>query len=763
MEKFELSDIRISRRALLVGTAVSALGIAFGVRAGAATTNAGPGHQGAVSPKDDLGVTMSAWVVIRPDNTVVVKVPQAELGQGTLTTIAQMLGEELEVRWQDIRTEFYQPRDNITQKNVYVWTATLSSNGVALLYVPTRVAGAQIRTMLISAAADVWGVPVERLVAKDGCVLDTKAGQSLSYARLAALAAKKPIPDPKQLKLKNPGDWTFIGKSIPRVDIPSKVDGSARFGIDVQLPGMKYAAVRQSPVFGGRLKSYDAKAIPGSQAFIKVVKVSAGKSGLNEVEEGWGIDYGMDDAVAVVADDWWTANRVLRGLPIEWEEGKFAKTSIATISRDLLHALEHPPVALKPVRIEGDAIGALKKADKVLEAKYWAPFTEHAPMEPLNCTALVTADSVEVWVGTQFADEALRIACHYAGLPVSKGRLNLMLCGGGFGRRINSDFVGQAVQIAKTMPGVPVKLLWSREECFRRGYNPPLTVTRFKGGLDSKGNITSWISSSAGGRAPDQTYGTCRMVQTFPNTRIDYQQIETPPPFGWKRGVAFTQQTWMNMSFIDELAHAAGKDPYDVQLALLNPENVPKNFEKRDLQVSRVVKQRKVLRAVAEIADWHRPVPAGHGKGIAVHDMSYTPEDQPTAGAAIAEVQIDESGNVAVKKLTIALDCGPVINPDNALAQIQGGAAYAISDVLFAELTITDGHVDQSNFNDYPVLRLAQMPTIDVHFLKSDTDPQGIGETAVPLTMAAVVNAIHAAGGPRIRQLPIKHANLRAA
>lgn len=763
MDKFELSEIRISRRALLVGTAVSAIGIAFGVRASAAPAAPRPGSRGAAAAKADSDVAIGVWVVIRPDNSVLIKVPQAELGQGALTSVAQMLGEELEVRWQDVRTEFYQPSVNIALNNVYVWAATLSSLGIESLFDPTRVAGAQIRAMLISAASDEWGTPVDHLIARNGRVIDQVGGRSIAYARLAAHAAKKPIPDPKLVKLKRPVDWTFIGKSVPRIDIPSKIDGSAVYGIDVRLPGMKYASVQQSPVFGGRLKSFDEKAIPANAGILKVVKISAGKSGLNEAEAGWGVDYGMDDAVAVVADDWWTANRALRTLPIEWSEGKFAKSSTAAIAHELVHALEHPPLPFPPVRVQGDAVGALKSAHKVIEAEYWVPFTEHAPMEPLNCTALVTADSVEVWTGTQFADEALRIACHYAGLPPSKGRLNLMLCGGAFGRRINSDFVGQAVQIAKTMPGVPIKLLWSREECFHRGYNPPITVTRFKGGLDSSGNITSWMSNSAGGRAPDQTYGTGRMVQTFPNIRIDYQQIETPPPFGWKRGVAFTQQTWMNMSFIDELAHAAGKDPYEVQLSLLNPDKVPRDFEKRELEVRRVIKQRRVLVAVAEIAGWSSPVPSGHGKGIAVHDMSYWPEDQATAAAAIAEVHIDAHGNVSVTKLTIALDCGPVINPDAALAQLQGGAAYAISDLMFAELTIADGRVEQSNFNDYPVLRLAQMPKIDVHFLKSDTPPHGLGETAVPLTMSAVVNAIFAAGGPRIRQLPIKHAKLQAA
>lgn len=762
MDKFELSDIKISRRALLVGTAFSAIGIAFGVRASATTGSARPGARRASVVQQDQAVEMNVWVVIRPDNTVVVKVPQAELGQGTLTTVAQMVGEELEVRWQDIRTEFYQPAENILKNNIYIWTATLSSHCVETLFVPTRVASAQIRSMLISAASDELNTPIERLVAKDGFVVEKIGGRSLAYARLAAKAATKPIPDPKKIELKHPADWQFVGKSIPRVDIPSKVDGSARFGIDVRLPGMKYAAIRQSPEFGARLKSFDARAIPANAGVLKVVKVRAGKSGMNEAEEGWGTDYGMDDAVAVVADDWWAANRVLQTLPIEWEAGKFAKSNNAAITQDVLRRLEHPPATLKPVRIQGDAATALKSAQTVLEAEYWVPFTEQAPLEPLNCTALVTADSVEVWVGTQFADEALRIACYYAGLPIAKGRLHLMLCGGAFGRRINSDFVGQAVQIAKTMPGTPVKLLWSREECFRRGYNPPLTVTRFKGGLDSRGNITSWISSSAGGRAPDQSYGTSRLVQTFPNLRIDYQQIETPPPFGWKRGVGFTQHTWMNQSFLDELAHAAGKDPYEVQLALLKPENVARNFEKRDLEVSRVARQRRVLMAVAGIAHWSKPAPRGHGKGLAVHDMSYWPEDQATGVAAIAEVSIDGSGNVAVKKVTLAVDCGPVVNPDNALAQIQGGAAYAISDVLFAELTVSQGRIEQSNFHDYPVLRLSQMPEIDVHFLESDTPPVGLGETAVPVTMAAVVNAIFAAGGPRIRRLPIKHSNLRS-
>lgn len=761
MEKFEVSGLRISRRTLLIGTAVSAIGVAFGIagvtqvrkRAGAAS------HGRAALVHEGIGV--SAWVVICPDNAVILKIPQVEIGQGGLTAVAQMLAEELQVRWQDIRTEFYDPRVNIAQNNVYVWTATLGSNCVTNLFDPTRIAAAQIRSMLQQAAAQAMKVPVAELVARDGVVRHPGSGRSMTYAELAAAAAGMPIPDPKHVTLKQPADWVYLGKSVERLDIPSKLDGSACYGIDVRLPGMKYASIRQSPVFGGRLKSFDATAVKSRPGIHAVVKVSAGISGLNDPTPGWGIDFGMDDAVAVVADDWWTANQALLAFPMEWDEGKFAKTSSQSLKQDFLRALDHPDPTLKPARNDGDALAALTHANTVVEGEYWVPFADHATMEPLNCTALVTDDGVEIWTGTQYADEALRVACHYAGVPVAKGRLHLTMTGGGFGRRIVSDYVGQAVQIARTMPGTPIKLLWSREECIRRGYYPPLTVTRLKGGLDADGKLVGWLSRSVGGRAPDQTYGTARIVQTIPNVRVEYQKIETPPPFGWKRGVGFTQHTWMNQSFIDELAHAARKDPYEFQLALLDPNDVAANMEKRDLQVSRVAKQREVIRAVAAIARWHQPAPTGRGKGIAVHDMSYWPEDISTAGAAVAEVSLDKTGSVTVHSVVLALDCGLLVNPDNATAQIQGAVAFALTDVLFAEITLTDGRVDQSNFHDYPIVRLAQMPRVEVHFIKSDGQPLGVGETAVPLTIAAVINAIHAAGGPRVRRLPLSGQDLR--
>jgi isoquinoline 1-oxidoreductase beta subunit len=745
------------RRRLLGAGAAALVGVAFPL-VGCDRRSESSAVNGSAAPAvlgQHTDTLQGAWVVVRSDNTVVLRIPQAEIGQGTFTGLSQILADELDVAWTDIQPEFWDPSYNLAHDNVYVWTATLGSQGIASLYEPARQAAAQIRMRLTRAAAGRWGVPVDSVEARSGRLHHAASQRSLSYADVAVEAAKLPDPDPKTVVLKRPEQFRYIGQSTRRLDLPGKVDGSAVYGIDLKFPGMKFAAIRQSPVFGGKLVSFDKTAVAGRPGIIDVVAVRGGKSGINDATPGWGLDFGMDDAVAVVADDWWTAKTALEALPIVWKEGAAASVDSAGLEHRFLATLNAPlPMDHKPSRSDGDVAEALKRAVKVLQADYWVPFTEHAVMEPLNATARVDDQGVEVWAGTQFGDEALRIAAHWAEVPLGKAKMHVLLSGGGFGRRINSDFVAQAVQIARALKGTPVKLLWSREETTRHSYYPPLTVTRLKAGLDAQGKLVGWISRSVGGRAADQTYGTARIVQNIPAVHVDYQQIETPPPFGWKRGVGWAQHTWMNQSFLDELAQAAKRDPVEFQLALLRPEDVPVNMEKREFQVARVSKQRAVLEEVARRSQWSAPRKRGHGKGVAVHDMAYWPEYVSTAAAAVTEVTLGRDG-LRVVKVTVVLDCGRVVNPDAAKAQIEGGVAFALTDALYSEITLAKGSVVQSNFHDYPLLPLREMPEVDVHFLPSEHEPHGVGEYAVPLLIASLVNAIHAAGGPRLRRLPI--------
>ncbi|GAB2458133.1 xanthine dehydrogenase family protein molybdopterin-binding subunit [Comamonas humi] len=744
-----------SRRSFLAGVAATAVGVAFPLTSCHRAAPHGDESAGTsvAPPSDAQPVQMNAWVVIQPDNGVVLKIPQAEIGQGTFTALSQILADELDVNWADIRPEFYDPGYNLAHDNVYVWTATLGSKAIADLFTPARIAAATIRTLLVQSAGQSLGVSTHDLIARNGAIHHPGSGRQLRYADVAQTAAQLPSPPQESVQLKQ-ANFNFIGKSMKRLDLPAKVDGSLVYGIDVRLPGMKYAAIRQCPVPHGRLKSYDASAVRARPGVVAILPVQGGKSGINDATPGWGVDYGMDDAVAVIADDWWTAKTALDALPIVWSEGKAASVSSQSLEREFKQTLMHWPKEAKPVRNDGNAAAAIAGAAKTLEREFWVPYTEQACLEPLNATARVDDNMFEVWAGTQFADEALRIAAHYAELPLEQGRLHLLPAGGGFGRRINSDFIAQAVQIAKATKGVPIKVIWSREEMIQHSFYPPLTVTRLKAGIDQSGKIVGWASKSVGGTTTDQTYGETRIPQTIPNVLVNYQLRETPLRFGWKRGVGFAQHTWMNQCFIDELAELAGRDPLEYQLSMLRSEDIPADFEKRQLQVERVDKQRRVLEELGRIAQWNQKLGPGRGKGLAVHDLSYWPEYLSTGAAAIAEVTLNR-GELKIDRVVAVLDCGRVINPDSAKAQIEGGIAFGLTDALYSEITLARGRVMQSNFHDYPMLRMSEMPRIEVHFIDSDRSPEGLGEYGVPMAIAALVNAIRNAGGPRLYRLPL--------
>lgn len=707
----------------------------------------------------DSAIEIHSWVAVHVNDRVTVRIPQAELGQGISTALVQVIAEELDLDLALTDWEFYDPQTNRVRNNVYVHTATLASWGAEMLFAPMRTAGAQIKAMLRAAAAQSLGVESIQLVLEGHRFRAGAGGAAVGFGAIAAAAAALPVPPADSVRLKPRAEWRHIGQALARSDTQPKCTGKALFGIDVTLPGMKYAAVRQSPVFGGRLRHVDAEAIRDFPGVRKVVRILAGPSGYTVPATLWDIiDWGMDDAVAVVADSWWQAQRALDALPIEWDEGRYAAVGSADIARDLAAALDAPG---RSVRSEGDSASALAGAAQRVAAEYDYPFLEHATREPMNCTAVVREDSVEAWAPTQYGDEALRIAAYAAGVALKDARFHLTLAGGGFGRRLHNDYVSQAVQVAKEMPGTPVKLIWSREENTQRSYYPPVMRARFQGGLDAAGMPVAWDSHVAQGRGVFQPYGISRFVHPVPNVSVRYSAIDTPLPFAWMRGVGHSQHAWMNHGFLCELAEAAGKTPLEFQLALLDEARVPADRADREDAVKRIRRCRRLLEAAVSHA---KPAPAqgrGQGRGAAVYDMSYVPGFHSSCIAVVLDLELDGAGGLTLKQVVATVDCGLAINPALVEAQIQGGVLFGLSNALYGKITLAKGRVEQSNFHDYPLLRLKDAPPVAVHLLPSDERPSGVGEGAVPVVIGALVDAVYAAGGPRVRALPVMDADLR--
>lgn len=703
-------------------------------------------------------VELNSWVVIQPNNRVTVRIPQAEIGQGTTTALAQLVAEELDLDRSLVDWEFYDPQTNRIRNNVYVHTATLASFGIEMLFKPMRTGSAQIRAMLLQAAAAKLGADPATLVVESHEIRTQKGDRKVTFAEIGPAAAQLPVP--QQVQLKDPAKWRYIGKPLDRVDAFSKSTGQAKYGIDVVLPGMKYAAVKQSPVFGGKLHSFDADAIKNMPGVVKVVAIKAGPTGYTVPPTLWDIiDWEMDDAVAVVADSWWLANQALEALPITWDEGPNAKVSSASIDADLGAALDKGGMV---VRAEGDAKAALEKGKKKISAEYHYPFLEHATMEPMNCTAVVTDLSVEAWAPTQYGDEALRIAAYAAGVALKDAKFHLTLGGGGFGRRLHNDYVNQAVQVARAMKGTPIKLIASREETFRRSYYPPVMTSRFEGAIDERGNAVAWKSHVAQGRSVFQPYGMTRIVLPVPNIEVQYSTIETPPPFAWMRGVGHTQNAWMNHGFMSELAEAAGMDTLAFYQANLDEGRVPASRPDHDDAVARIRRFRRVLDyALAKAGPAAGKRGNGWGRGISVYDMSYIPGFHSSCLATIVEVALDGKGGLSLERVVVAVDCGLAVNPSIVEAQVQSGVIFGLTNAVNGKITLKDGRVEQSNFDSYNILRLAEAPRVDVHIMPSTDQPAGIGEGVVPVVIGGLVDAIFDAGGPRVRRLPVRDNDLR--
>lgn len=702
-------------------------------------------------------IDVHSWIAIQTDNRVVVRIPQSELGQGATTALMQILAEEVDLDLALTDWEFYDPQTNVQRQNVYVHTATLSSWGIKMLFQPLREAGAQIRQLLLNAAAAALGTPADNLEVSNHKVTDRVSGRAITYARLAATAATLPLPD--SAKPKSPDQWRYIGRAVPRNDAEEKSTGRAQYGIDLILPGMKYAAVRQCPVFGGRLRSFDEAKIGSMPGVRGVVAIKAGPSGYTVPPTLWDvIDWEMDDAVAVVADSWWQAEQALKALPIEWDEGDHANVDSAEIDRRLSEALAG---AGEVVFDEGDAAGAMNTATRLLESTYDYPFMEHAPMEPMNCTAVVEDRRVEAWGPTQYGDEALRIAAYAAGVALKDARFHLTLAGGGFGRRLHNDYVSQAVQVARQMPGTPVKLLWSRAENTRRSYYPPPIKARLRAGLNQAGELVAWKSHVAQGRGVFQPYGLTRLAYAVGAYEVRFSEIDTPPGFAWMRGVGHTQMAWMNHAFLCEIAAARGLTSLEQQRELLDISRLRRDRPDYDDAAYRIGRFKQLLDAVVSQSSDISSDQKGHGRGYAVYDMSYVPGFESSCIAIALDVVLDGDGGIRVSQVCATVDCGRVINPDLVKNQITGGILFGLSNALYAKITLSHGRVEQSNFHDYPILRLADSPAVDVDIVPSDAPPSGVGEGATPVVIAALVDAIHAAGGPHIRALPITGQNLR--
>ena len=688
-----------------------------------------PGGPSSPLAAEEKDFALNAFVRIGSDESVTVISAHSEMGQGIYTSLPMLLNEELQADWSKIRVEAA-PVDKVYNHPVFGVQMTGGSTTSPAEWERYRKVGATARVMLIAAAATKWGVEASTCRAEKGVVVHAATGKRASYGSLANAAAK--LTPPTNVPLKNPQDFTLVGKPTRRLDTPSKTNGTAQFGLDVIVPGMLTAVVARPPVFGGRVAKLDAR---------EALKVP----GVKAVEQ-------VPSGVAVIAERFWPAKLGREKLVIEWDLGPNAGLSTEKMLRDFRDTALKPGAIAKKT---GDPAAALKTAAKTVTAEYDVPYLAHAMMEPLNCVVDLRSDSCEIWTGTQFETVDRANAAQTAALPPEKVQIHTTLLGGGFGRRANptSDFVVEAVHVAKAAKA-PVKVVWTREDDMRGGWYRPMWHDRFVAGLDLNGDPVAWTHTIVGqsimqgtpfeafgikdGIDSASVEGAADLLYGMPNLQVDLHTPKMGVPVQWWRSVGHSHTGFSVEAFFDEVAHAGGKDPYELRRKLLA--NQPR--------------MRAVLELAAEKADWGARLPPGVGRGIATHFSfdSYV--------AQVVEASVEKGGAVRVHRVVCALDCGLVINPDTVRAQMEGGIIFGLTAALKTEITLKDGRVEQGNFHDYQMLRIFESPEIEVHIVPSGENPTGVGEPGVPPVAPALANAIFAATGKRVRRLPIRASDL---
>jgi isoquinoline 1-oxidoreductase beta subunit len=722
-------ELSLDRRGFIVGASALGGGLTLGMRlpfdaARAAGTIATPPE-------------VNAWVVIKPDETVIVRIARSEMGQGSLTGLAQLVAEELDCDWSRVTTEYPTPGQSAARNRPWGEFMTGGSRGIRASQDYVRKGGAAAREMLIQAAANEWKVPASECAVSKGVITHKASNRSTTYGEVADAAAK--LPAPADVRLKDPRDWKIAGKGLKRLDTADKTTGKMVYGIDVKLPGMLNAAIRDCPVFGGKLKSYDESKIANFKGVKKVVRVN-------------------DSAVAVVADTWWHAKSALDALPIVWDEGPNAKSSSVAVAKWLEEGLDPAQTAVVG-NSNGDVKAAFGGAAKTVAAVYGYPHQNHAALEPLNATVLYTPEKCEVWTGTQNGEAAFAAVVSASGLPAEKCEVHKIMLGGGFGRRGFVDYVEQAVLIAKQLPGTPIKLLWSREEDMAHGKYHPVTQCKLTAAFDSDKSLTGMRVRISGqsifvavmpamvknGLDPAvfqglAANGDARIAYDFPNLLVDHSMRNPPVPPGWWRGVNINQNAIYLECFMDELAHEVGEDPVAFRRKFL----------------SKSPKHLAVLNAVAERIGWSKPAPEGFHRGVAVF-MGYG-----SYVAAAAEISVD-GGKIKLHRIVAATDPGYAVNPAQIERQVAGSFVYGLSALFHGGITIKDGRVEQHNFDDYPSMLIKDMPKVETIVMPSGGFWGGVGEPTICVAAPAVLNAYFAATGKRIRSVPLKNEGVELA
>ena len=721
-------SIKLSRRAFLVQSSVAGAGLLLGFHLPVQ-------RKLAAAPLDSAGadqaVEVNAWIEIHPDNSVLIRVARSEMGQGIFTALPMLVAEELDCDWSKVRAEYASASENRRRDNVFQSMSTGGSRSVRGSQDYLRMAGAVTRELLVTAAAARWKVPFAECQAANSVITHVPSGRTLDFGAVAAAAAQ--LEPPVEVFLKEPEEWRLLGTPVKRLDVPDKIAGKPVFGTDVAMPGLLHAAIRACPVFGGRLQHHDAAAIEKRPGVVQVVA--------------------LEDAVAVVAESWWQAQQALQALPVTWDEAGHGAVDDAAIRADLEAGLAADKAVVMAEHGKPDA--ALPSSAKQIGATFHAPYLAHATMEPMMCTAAVHQDGrVEVWVPTQNASASLDAAARVAGVDAQQVTVHNTQLGGGFGRRgANQDYTGQAVRIAMAV-GRPVKLLWSREEDTQHDFYRPVSMARLRAAVNGKGQLTGLqariaapsILTSLGMKAADGSdpvalQGIADQFYSVPNFRADYALRTLHVPVGFWRSVNHSQNAYFREHFLDQVARATGQDPYEFRLRML--EEAPK--------------QRAVLEIVAARAGWGKKLPKNTYRGIAV-ETSYG-----SHCAQVVEVRVNADGSFKLLRVVCAIDPGHVVNPDTIAAQVESGITYGLTAALFGDITIKNGRVQQGNFNDYPMLTLAQMPVVETHIVASGDFWGGIGEPPLPPIAPALCNALYAATGKPINTLPLSTHGLRPA